>query len=423
MPITWKNIEAPSFRESQLGIAAAGDAFSNAISGLENIVTDAQTISDTNYAQAKDAATQQAEESLLKGTDTQAQLDAFDFNEFANAYGATPIDRAALYDIYQGRQEALNKEALDTLSLSSKKADLAAKQAELEGTKLSNQQAKELNRESNILKNVATFAQGLRKQNPNITEQEIIDQVEAKYFQGRDAFLFSKGKQVISDLTVADLGLTATQTAAYNQAETQNEALFQADKLVLDQALEATKKELPTLSEIDAQADIKLSTDPYETINAKTKDNSWFSEDVKTNRRILKDSIQEAQDEYKDRAMKQLTDKIYAEIRDTGAKDKEAQAIKDKYANQIKQISKYKLSNEAINLAMNQTAQDREEGEIFFDENFPQRLLEADTQIAQYKKNESLRIQAQKDYDNQLSELSKLKTERTAANKIVAKGL
>lgn len=60
MPITWRNVDAPSFRDSMLGVTQAGDSFSKALSSLGALAGQQTARNQGEIDQARTDATNQA---------------------------------------------------------------------------------------------------------------------------------------------------------------------------------------------------------------------------------------------------------------------------------------------------------------------------------------------------------------------------
>ena len=142
-PITWRNIQAPDLRASQLGLAAAGDAFQNAVRGIGDL---AKSQRDINIGLANEAASnaqQQLIENIFAGTQDQKAYDAFDFNTTANAIdGLTAAGRKAGLDFLLSRENELDAEALQNLNLLKGQAQIEQAKAGAEANRASAQAAR-----------------------------------------------------------------------------------------------------------------------------------------------------------------------------------------------------------------------------------------------------------------------------------------
>lgn len=142
-PITWRNVNAPDLRASQLGLAAAGDAFQNAVRGIGDL---AKSQRDINIGLANEAASnaqQQLIENIFAGTQDQKAYDAFDFNTTTNAIeGLTAAGRKAGLDFLLSRENELDAEALQNLNLLKGQAQIEQAKAGAEANRASAQAAR-----------------------------------------------------------------------------------------------------------------------------------------------------------------------------------------------------------------------------------------------------------------------------------------
>jgi hypothetical protein len=281
MPITWRNIEAPDFRQSQLGLAAAGDAFSKAFSGIENLAEDQRGIADANLESATQAFTQRAEEQLIAGTQNQDALANFDFGKFADEAQVNPIDREALHALFLTRADKLRQEELDKLQLEAQKVGIERDKIGIKQAKGDLLQQQRTKLEDTLNKGVASIVE--QGQRSGLTDADITNNVrnylqEAGNRDGQDyAWFLPKAMQTRNNMLAAADSLTGKQQSYYtketerNKQETENR--IQLETAAYQQELQ----KLPTLESIQAEESLDMFAAPVETIN-KWTDAGWFSD-------------------------------------------------------------------------------------------------------------------------------------------------
>lgn len=407
MPITWRNIEAPDFRQAQLGVAAANESIQDALAGIRNIGTEQREIADANLASATDAFTQRAEEQLLAGTRTSDDLEKFDFSKFADEVAANPVDRDALHDLFLTRADALRQEELDKLQMEAQKVGI-------ERDKIGIKQAKGDLLEQQRNKLINTLTQGVASvvdqgQRSGLTDSEITNNVRdylaaAGQKDGQDySWFLPTAMQTRNTMLTAATSLTDKQQTIYQKEVERNkqeaENLINLEKAAYEQEL----KKLPTLDSIQAEESLDMYASPNETISKLTED-KWFSADAETNINKANNMFESAQATIRGDLEKDANKAYQKFLDDNKLTSNSPQAIKyrtETLEPALQAARTYVLPNTVKNQTIRLLPKDTKEGKIYFPFSGPKRIQlvrEARKQVLAMEENVDKRIALQAKY-------------------------
>ncbi|UOX40292.1 hypothetical protein [Vibrio phage PhiImVa-1] len=404
MPITWRNIEAPDFRQAQLGVAAANESIQDALAGIRNIGTEQREIADANLASATDAFTQRAEEQLLASTRTTDDLDKFDFSKFADEVATNPVDRDALHDLFLTRADALRQEELDKLQMEAQKVGI-------ERDKIGIKQAKGDLLEQQRNKLINTLNQGVASvvdqgQRSGLTDAEITNNVRdylaaTGQKDGQDySWFLPTAMQTRNTMLTAATSLTDKQQSIYQKEVERNkqeaENLINLEKAAFEQEL----KKLPTLDSIQAEESLDMYASPNETISKLTTD-GFFTADAETNINKANNMFESAQATIRGDLEKDANKAYQKFLDDNKLTSNSPQAIKyrtETLEPALQAARTYVLPNTVKNQTIRLLPKDAKNGRIYFPFSGPKRIQlvrDARKQVQSMEENVDKRIALQ----------------------------
>lgn len=414
MPITWKNIEAPDFRQAQLGTAMAGDTIQQALQGIRDIGTEQRDIADANLASATEAFTQSAEEQLLANTQNADDLAKFDFGKFADEVAVNPVDRNALHELFLTRADALRQEELDKLQMEAQKVGIerdkiGIKQAK--GDLLAQQQAK---LENTLNKGVASVVE--TGQRNGLTDAEITDNVRNYLVQtgqkdGADySWFIPKAMQTRNSMLTAATSLTPKQKAAYESGLERNKRAAENQIKLETAAYQQELQKLPTLESVQAESSLDMYANPSETINNWTTDD-WFTPDAESNIATANSMFNAAQTKIRNQMERKANDDYQKFLDKNKLTENSPEAIKyrtEQLEPALNSARAYVLPNTVKNQTLRLLPRDPKKGKIYFPTFSGERvgLVEkAKRQVEDMESNVTKRLALQKKHQQDLQDI------------------
>lgn len=414
MPITWRNIEAPNFRQAQLGVATANESIQDALQGIRNIGTEQRQIADANLDSATQAFTQNAEEQLLASTQNADDLANFDFGKFADEVAVNPVDRNALHDLFLTRADALRQEELDKLQVEAQKVGIERDKIGIKQAKgdLLEQQRNRL--EDTLNKGVASVVE--TGQRNGLTDAEITDNVRNYLAQtgqkdGQDySWFIPKAMQTRNSMLTAATSLTPKQQAAYEKELERNKQATENQMSLETAAYQQELQKLPTLESVQAESSLDMYANPTETINKWTTD-GWFSADAESNIDTANVMFESAQGKIRGQMERKAKDDYQKFLDKNKLTENSPEAIKyrtEQYEPAINAARSYVLPNTVKNQALRLLPRDPKEGRIYFPSlgsNKIKLVEEARKQVEEMEKNVEKRLLLQQKHQQDLQNI------------------